>query len=308
MQDSPDSRAALRAISRIFEPGTQRNGNKDDGKIHSYATANRYLTAMRQISMRMRAWNDRPDGTANGIGKITAEQANHILQIMSADYAQSSLNTATRALELHTRNLHQDNNLTLDRQKSEIPAINNSRAYTFNQTKLLIDRATPALALSIELKRSCGIRAEGLYTIRPISEQPPTDRRYDLKDYPQKDGYKLYTVAEKGALIRPVYVREDLAKRLEETRLDVPRVVVDRGVRVTSHYNLIGGNSFSSYFNQHSTIVLGYSRGGHGLRHAYAQQRMIQLQRAGYSTQDAKEILAKELGHFRASIVNYYLR
>ncbi|MGH8490682.1 MAG: hypothetical protein ACREXS_17910 [Gammaproteobacteria bacterium] len=54
--------------------------------------------------------------------------------------------------------------------------------------------------------------------------------------------------------------------------------------------------------------ALGWSTGAHGLRHAYAQERMCELQAHGKSYNLARELVSQELGHFRGDIVEVYLR
>ena len=57
-----------------------------------------------------------------------------------------------------------------------------------------------------------------------------------------------------------------------------------------------------------STTVLGWSKGGHGLRHSYAQDRVMELQTLRLSQEAAKEVVSQELGHFRPEITDTYLR
>ena len=45
----------------------------------------------------------------------------------------------------------------------------------------------------------------------------------------------------------------------------------------------------------------------HGARHAYAQERMAELQRMLFCA-DALETVSQELGHFRPEITETYLR
>lgn len=308
LTDTPDDRAALRAVSRLCEFDVSRHDNKDDNTIHGMSTADRYLGSMRQVSEAMRAWDDRPDGSRNGIGKLTVDQAKQVLEQLSADYEQKSLNLMTRAVELHLRNLHNDSSIKLDRCQSEIPTIVESRAYTDNQTRLLMNNATERLSLSIEIARSCGLRAAGLHTIQRLQERGPTARRYPENSYKERDGYQTYTVSEKGGLVRPIHIKNELAARLEATRLDIPRSVYDRDRLIKDHYQLIGGNRFSSSITRLSKEVLGYSNGAHGFRHSFAQERMTVLQNSGLSLYNAKLQVSREMGHFRVSIVNAYLR
>ena len=111
----------------------------------------------------------------------------------------------------------------------------------------------------------------------------------------------------KGGLVRLVRLPDDLAERLEERRLDRPAPVTDRGIRYLSRYDVGGGEAWSRSFSRASHGALGWSRGAHGVRHGYAQQRMAELQRH-LVYDDALEVVSQELGHFRPEITEEYLR
>lgn len=74
------------------------------------------------------------------------------------------------------------------------------------------------------------------------------------------------------------------------------------------HYEIAGGKNWSNSFSAASKRELGWSHGAHGLRHSYAQNRMDELQQQGFLYQEALEIVSQEMGHFRASITEVYLR
>ena len=99
-----------------------------------------------------------------------------------------------------------------------------------------------------------------------------------------------------------------LAKELERTRLSEPRIVVDKGIKYSQHYNLSGGVYFSFIFGKSSKEVLGWSTGAHGLRHGYAQDRMSELLELGFARAERMGVISQELGHFRPDIVIEYLR
>ena len=99
-----------------------------------------------------------------------------------------------------------------------------------------------------------------------------------------------------------------LAVRLEQCRLDTARQVTDRGIHYQQHYAIGGGQPWSNAFSRASTTVLGWSKGGHGLRHSYAQDRVMELQTLRLSQEAAKEVVSQELGHFRPEITDTYLR
>ena len=109
-------------------------------------------------------------------------------------------------------------------------------------------------------------------------------------------------------MIREVRIPYDLAKKLESLRLTIPKHIVDRNVHYKSHYAVTGGQSFSKSFSQASKATLSWSNGAHGLRHSYAQKRMDTIRAMGKSYNAALEIVSQELGHFRPSITEVYLR
>lgn len=53
---------------------------------------------------------------------------------------------------------------------------------------------------------------------------------------------------------------------------------------------------------------MGFSNGGHGLRHSYAQERMAELQQRGMRYDQAKATVAQEVGHFDKETTEAYLR
>lgn len=53
---------------------------------------------------------------------------------------------------------------------------------------------------------------------------------------------------------------------------------------------------------------MGFSNGGHGLRHSYAQERMNELQQQGMRYDQAKGTVAQEVGHFDKETTEAYLR
>jgi hypothetical protein len=105
-----------------------------------------------------------------------------------------------------------------------------------------------------------------------------------------------------------IAVSESLAERLDAARLTAPRGIKDRTIWYQQKYDIGGGQSWSQSFSEASVRALGWSAGGHGVRHGYAQRRLEELQIAGFSWEDALEIISQELGHFRKDVTNTYLR
>ncbi len=82
---------------------------------------------------------------------------------------------------------------------------------------------------------------------------------------------EIYTAVGKGGLVREACISNDLAERLEATRLDEPKDVLDRGIEYQTCYAIGGGNAWSASFTRASERELGYSTGAHGFRHSYAR-------------------------------------
>jgi integrase len=192
---------------------------------------------------------------------------------------------------------------TLGRRLSE-----ESRLYTREQIGLIAGRQTARNALATEIAYAAGLRAHELLTLQRTHRQIPDERpAHEQKFLGISEGSISYTVHGKGGLIREVRIPNPLARRLEKLRLAEPRRVTDRGVHYRQHYDLGGGQPWSNSFSATSKKVLGWSKGGHALRHCYAQDRLATLQR-GLPQPEAKRVVSQELGHFRPEITEVYLR
>lgn len=183
-----------------------------------------------------------------------------------------------------------------------------SRAYTNYQVDAVIKHQTKGYALATKIAHDAGLRAKELITIRKADELQITSNRQWHKDrFAGVEGEK-YVVVGKGGLIREIRLDRKLAEELEKLRRPEAIKVEDRKVSYESHYELPGGNNWSKSFSDASKRALGFSNGGHGLRHQYVQSRMNKLHQLGYNEKQAKLIVSQEVGHFRASITNVYLR
>lgn len=183
-----------------------------------------------------------------------------------------------------------------------------SRLYTRQQIELIAARQAPHNALATEIAEAAGLRAHELLTLRRVHHRAPDERpAHELKFSGIRENTIGYTVHGKGGLTREVRIPIELARRLEATRLQEPRRVTDRGVHYSQLYNIGGGQAWSESFSAASKTALGWSRGAHGLRHVYAQERLSTLQRQ-LTRQDALRVVSQEMGHFRPEITEVYLR
>lgn len=109
-------------------------------------------------------------------------------------------------------------------------------------------------------------------------------------------------------MIRHVLTPNTLASQLEQQRLAKPITVVDREINYSQRYNIAGGKKWSDSFSKASNRVLLFSTGAHGLRHSYAQERMVELKGLGFfKYETALETVSQEMGHFRPEITKVYL-
>ena len=180
-----------------------------------------------------------------------------------------------------------------------------------------------AFAFSTELARTYGLRAKELLTIRLLKEleesQDPRDRAILDKMARHADKWKPerfhgmpegvdYLVVGKGGLPRIEPFSHDHAQRLEDRRLPVPRDVTDRGNNYRQVYDIPGGRRWSDDFDRMSKRILGWSIGGHALRHDFADERMQHHLDRGVSYIVSEELTAQTLGHLRERSTRTYLR
>ena len=189
-----------------------------------------------------------------------------------------------------------------------------SRRYTEKQTHLITNRMSDRNSISARICIAAGLRAHELLTLAQYSERAPTNnqdivRKQTNNIFIYQEDYARYTVIGKGGLCREIRLEPELAQELESRRLEQPVDRWDRGIRFRDcHYDLAGGKALTSSFSRISKNTLGWSRGVHGLRHTYAQNRYEYLIDRGHIDYEAKLIVSQELGHFRPEITEIYLR
>lgn len=183
-----------------------------------------------------------------------------------------------------------------------------SRLYTRQQIALITERQEAHNALATEIAAATGLRAHELLALRRLHHRAPDERpAHELKFSGIRENTIGYTVHGKGGLTREVRIPLELARRLEVTRLQEPRLVTDRGVHYQQLYKIGGGQAWSESFSSASKNALGWSNGAHGLRHVYAQERLSTLQQQ-LTLKEALRVVSQEMGHFRPDITLVYLR
>lgn len=239
---------------------------------------------------------------------MTPNDCINYLERRGQEVKQSTLDIEKLALQ-YTLQLtgKLDKSEKLPRINSELDQTLRSRFYNKDQIELIKSHQSDAYRLSIEITYACGLRAADLYTLKPVEEQPPHQRPANIEKFLGREGER-YTVISKGGLIREISMPFELAQRLEECRLAEAVKIVDRGVVHWSQYNIKGGHHLSDAFSKASNRALGWSRGVHGLRHSFAQERMKELQKYGLSYTRALQTVSQEMGHFRTEITLVYLR
>jgi integrase len=253
------------------------------GKIKSVGTNRNYLVALKHIAKH----------TTGNLRDLTNEQAIQYLVDRSVAVGQKSLNMSRQVMQ-HLLNKK------LPVIKTEKKAIVASQGgYTLEQVKFIAKHQNERNALATKLSYSAGLRAHELLTLRPVKEQTPSIRPSDDLKFSQRDG-EVYTVVGNGGLVREVLIPIKLAQQLEQRKLNEPVTVTDRGIDYQQHYNVAGGKNWSVSFSKASNRVLGWSRGGHGLRRTYAQERMREITKVNYER--ALKIVSQEMGHLKPDV------
>lgn len=248
-----------------------------------------------------------------GLREISKEQAlSYLNSLKDNDAGQKKIDMHRQAIQCmmrHTSKILSEKE-TLTVIKASTPVVKECRTYTFEQMQAVAEKQSEKHALATKIAFASGLRAHELATIRPIAERATDIRepQYNSDKFSQRDGVR-YSVEGKGGLIREIRIPHDLANALEARRLETPESIIDRRIHYESHYDIGSGKNWSNSFSAASMRVLGWSNGGHGNRHTYAQQRMDELQRLNRWTYEyALKIVSLEMGHIRSEITLEYLR
>ena len=286
---------AEHAVSNKIALGQGRHDHRDDGRIHSLGTARGYEQALKGFAEYIQ------DHRLGDLGSASIKEAEQYLAERALMVAQKTLDLDRQAIQMHL-------GIQLDVMKSELETNLTTRSYTADQVERIASAQSESNSLATRIAHDAGLRAHELLTLRSADErQASTHRQWSENRFTGRTG-ELYTVEGKGGLVREVIISKHLADRLEENRLADPKQVIDRGVNYTQHYNIGGGRAWSQSFSAASKRELGFSNGGHGLRHSYVQERMEELQSRGMHYEEAKGTVAQEVGHFAKDTTETYLR
>jgi len=256
-----------------------------------------------------------------GISKIkdiTADMAKReIASLKTQGLSSSTLAGYAKAISDAHQLLHStaiDYGNLIPSRSSDMPI--EGRAYSRDQIQEIANHQSITYELITEVAHSAGLRASEVNTLRPAVEFPatiPESRVSQLVEtrWEGRDGIP-YTVTGKGGLEREVVIPHDLSDRLEAFRLDEPRAIHsvrgEDGREFEQHYDLPSGEQWSKDFTEKSNELFGWSHGAHGLRHSFARERVQELQQQGFTWDQSRLAVSQELGHFRMSETNTYLR
>lgn len=291
---SPKAQAE-HAVSRKIALGTGRHDHPKDGRIHSLGTARSYEQALKGFADYLRQHR------LGDLRSASEEEARHYLAERSQVVGQKTLDLDRQAIQIH---LGQRLEIVCSSKGSTLA----TRSYTPAQVERIAHAQSEVNSLATRLAYHAGLRAHELLTLRPAGERAASaHRQWSAERFTGREGER-YSVVGKGGLVREVMLSRELATALEARRLEEPRLVIDRGVHYSQHYDIGGGRAWSQSLSAASKRELGFSNGGHGLRHSYAQERMNELQQQGMRYDQAKATVAQEVGHFDKDTTEAYLR
>jgi len=295
----PSFRKAKNQARHVLEKssaiGKPRHQNKSDFYVHSIGTSRNYEQALIRLGKWMK------DHKLGSLHSLTTEDALRYLNERKDAVKQKTLDQDRQAIQLCLQE-------KLPVIKSSVETVLKGRAYTSEQVSLITSAQNPTNALATKIAHTAGLRAHELLTLRRIDEGEASPHRKWVKERFVAMNGNRYLVTGKGGLTREVLVAHELSTELEQCRLPAPVRITDRGVHYERYYNIAGGHAWSNSFTRASQRILGWSRGAHGLRHAYAQERVDTLQRNGFLYDEALGVVSQELGHFRSDITEVYLR
>lgn len=287
---------AWRLIQRVDGVGQSRKHCKNHGLISSLNAKRNYHSCI-SLYLNWREENGLPQSQQDKLADLEA-----FMGELSEVFMQKTLNQYKSALSIVF-------NKKLSTFKSQIPENNNSRNYYLSEILLIIQNLQEKNAISILLCYFSGLRAHEVITLRRKDEAKKSNSRKWLSvRFKGVENFQIYLVKGKGGLVREVAIPYELVEIIEKRRLSAPNIVIDRGIKYETYYELGFGKALSEAFSRASQKVLNWTAGLHGNRHSYAQNRLFKLLKLGLEYEYALKIISEELGHFRSSITLCYLR
>jgi integrase len=189
------------------------------------------------------------------------------------------------------------------------------RAYTLEQIKE-VQKNLPSLAakLATQVIVESGCRSQDLASMRLEVERPIKNARL-TKLHPDRfaareDWVKVSFIGKGGheytSTISPELAKEIAAFRLYEARDFRERK--QENVVTKQYYDIPAGWRLSLIWTAASKRTFGFSRGIHGLRHTFAQERVRAMQVLNMTWDKILECVSQQMGHYRAEQVRVYLR
>lgn len=291
--------AAKMAVLRNVEHGLSRHQNRQYAKtkVASILSEKAHVRALTGLAHWLHSTS------CKHLKNVTNAEARAFLTSRASERKQSTISLDRQAINLH---LLPENPVEFIR--SSVPTDPQDRAYTCSEIDLLVECASPKLALSIQLAVNAGLRDMELTTIGSIAVLNGSPRNWTDKRFSGRENDIAFVVRGKGGLYREVRITPGIADLLLATTRPQTKRVSHRGAHLTSYFDLIAGHRFSKDFGKLSNTVLNFSCGSHGLRHAFAQSRRNSLLCVGFSMLESIQILSQELGHFHHKNTMAYLR
>lgn len=315
MARAPDRQAHWAAMQMARHGVSRAETRHDPGAQTSVGTTRSYEQSLRGLASHLRDGRIRnpASGRVSDLRTVTVGQVREWLDARSHSVSQSTLDRDRQAAQAWLSH-RTGAAVVLDRAQHQSThagrgLASQSRVYTPEQLERIAARQSDSNGLATRVSAEAGLRAAELATLRRIDERPPTGGREWRDDrFIGRHDTAAYTVVGKGGLVREVHLSRETAEQLEARRLPEPERIRDRGVYHDRVYDIGHGNAWSKSFTVASQREVGWSAGAHAVRHVYAQQRMDQVQSRGYSYDDARAVVAQELGHFRSETTEAYLR
>lgn len=190
-----------------------------------------------------------------------------------------------------------------------------TRAYTLEQINE-IHKNLPFLAVKLAARvvLESGCRSQDLASMCLLSDRPLKNARLGKLDpdrFTGREGWVNMLFIGKGGHEYISTLSPETAREVANFRLYEPRDFRERGqenVVTKQYYDLPAGEYLSKIWTAASKRTFGFSRGVHGLRHTFAQQRVRAMQDLGMTWDKALVCVSQQMGHYRAEQVLTYMR